>query len=152
MSDTWKFYNLYIFLRAAHYIGASMQTRANLKKNFFFFWALCPLYWRFHAGPWKLGKKTNFLNVCFLRSAPYIGDSMQTRGNFRKYNVLKVSFFSAPYSGDSMQTHGNLKNLISKIFVFLALCLYIGDAMQTCRNSKNTIFNFYFSFFALYLL
>ena len=104
---------------SAPYSGDSMQTHGSFKNSIF-----------------KM--------FVFLALWLYIGASMQTRGNFRKYNVLKFSFFSAPYSGDSMQTHGNLKNLISKIFVFLALCLYIGDAMQTCRNSKNTIFNFYF--------
>ncbi len=43
----------------------------------FLFFALCPLYWRLHADTWK---NYNFWHFCFLRSAPYIADSMQTRG------------------------------------------------------------------------
>ena len=80
-----------------------MQTRG--KTTIFDIFVFCPLPLVFailcrHVG---ILKRTIF--VFFSRSAPYIADSMQTRGktSFYKFRFLH----SAPYIGNSMQTRGN---------------------------------------------
>ena len=150
------------FLRSAPYIGDSMQTRGNFPSigepmqthgNFkihglkFLFFALCPSYWRFHAGtlgnfncflcvlplilavPWS-HIEIQFLQFRFLRSAPYIGDSMQTHGN------LNCFLRSASYIGGSMQKRGR-KTTIFDIFVFCALPLILA---APCRHVEKLQF------------